>query len=311
MSPFLCVIFLLCLSTLATATKFDQVYEWDELDYEWPAEANRTKSLIDGTFKPEEMSPLYMAVFGSRLFLSLGSYNGIPVSLVTVPTSSTSTKNPKLTPFPSWDLHDYGKEGDCNKIEVAAGLQVDSIGRLWVLDSGSSECKAKLWIIDLINNDHTKLIHQFVFRNWMHDLVLDETADGTFAYISRWGESHIVVFNLKRKRSWMVYTPPKIQVISIAISPNLEEPRKLYLGKWISEEVYSISAATLRSGLTRRVKPKLIGKWKTTDPYRMLIDNQGTMYSAFVFSNNTQSWNTSQPFQAQLFHEDEVYRSPI
>ncbi|CAB3383651.1 Hypothetical predicted protein [Cloeon dipterum] len=232
MSPVLYAIFLLQLSSLSTAANFTQVYKWDELDYEWKSEVNKTKALKDGTFNPEKIYPFYMAVYGTRIFLSLASYEGVPVSLVTLPTSSASSAPPKLTPFPSWDIN--GKKGDCNKIEAAAGLQVDSIGRLWVLDSGSNTCKAKLWITDLINNDQTKLIHRFSFRHNMHDLVLDETPNGTFAYISRINQPIIFVFSLERNESWSVKTP-KTRVISIALSPK-EEPRKLYLSRFSNSE---------------------------------------------------------------------------
>ncbi|XP_065334617.1 protein yellow-like [Cloeon dipterum] len=168
-----------------------------------------------------------MAVFGTRIFLSLEKFDDIPVTLVSLRTSSASSSSPKLTPFPSWAMN---KWKDCNKIQAAKGLDVDSVGRLWVLDNGSDSCSSKLWTIDLANNDQTKLIIQFPFQKLKHDLVLDETPNGTFAYISLWGEQHIVVFNLERNQSWTLDTPG-IKVFSIALSPiKDQEPRKLYLG---------------------------------------------------------------------------------
>ncbi|XP_065336297.1 protein yellow-like isoform X2 [Cloeon dipterum] len=297
MTPFFATFFLLGLSSVAATTNFNQVYEWKELDYEWPSEASRSKALKDKTFEPDNISPHFIAVYGSRLFLSLESYGGIPVTLVSLPTSSASSAPPKLTPFPSWDMH--GKIGDCDKIEEARGLEVDSVGRLWVLDSGSNTCKAKLWTIDLANNDQTKLIHEIDINHSMHDLVLDETPNGTFAYITRWREEHIVVFSLERNQSWFVHCTPGLRLISIALSPKDQEPRQLYLAK--SKELYSFSVAALHNG-TRRVNPKLIGNW-TGPPYRMLMDNQGTVYAAFLWKNYASSWNSSQPLQEQRFRE--------
>ncbi|CAB3377141.1 Hypothetical predicted protein [Cloeon dipterum] len=225
MRPCFFVIVLLHLS-LATAVNFTQVLEWpDGMAYEWPSEAKKTQALKDGTFKPEKIEPIFMAVYGTRIFLSLVKYSNIPVTLVSLPTSSKSLESPKLTPFPSWDMHGIG---DCNKIEVATGLEVDSIGRLWVLDSGSENCNAKLWTIDLSNNDHTELVHQFSFYDWMHDFVLDETPNGTLAFISNYGAEHIVVFSLESNQSWIVETPG-LKSYSIALSPK-EEPRQLYVG---------------------------------------------------------------------------------
>ncbi|XP_065334971.1 protein yellow-like isoform X2 [Cloeon dipterum] len=299
MTPFLTAIFLLGLSSGATAANFSPVFEWNELDFNWPSEASRTTALKDGTFKPENIDPRFMAVHGSRIFLSLDdTYGGIPVTLGSLPTSGASSAPPKLTPFPSWDMH---VKGDCDKLERTKGLEVDSVGRLWVLDSGGDDCYAKIWTIDLNNNDHTKIIHRFPVRRLMQDLVLDETPDGTFAYISQGIEQNVVVFSLERNQSWIVKTP-EIEVFSIALSPKKDqEPRQLYLSKWYSKELYSISVAALRNGAGTE-NPRLIGKW-TADPYRMLLNNQGTMFTALLRQNYISSWNTSQPFAEQRFHE--------
>ncbi|CAB3382136.1 Hypothetical predicted protein [Cloeon dipterum] len=296
MHPFFFVVYLPL--SLATATNFTQVFEWNELDYEWPSEKSRTQALEDGSFIQKNIDPIHIAVYETRIFLSLDKYDGIPVTLVSLPTSSASTAPPKLNAFPSWDLHEYGH---CDKIESSRGLQVDTVGRLWVLDSGSKNCKAKIWTINLSNNDQTELIHRLSFVGWVHDLVLDETSDGTFAYISRWGEKHIVVFNFERNQSWIAYTQG-IAVFSIALTPKDQEPRHLYLGRYPSKELYSISVAALRNG-TRTAYPKLIGNWTATNSYRMLMDNHGTMYSAFWERNFIHVWNTSQPFQEQHFLE--------
>ncbi|XP_065336029.1 protein yellow-like [Cloeon dipterum] len=299
MTPSIFAIFMLGLSSVATAANFTLVYEWsDEWDYEWPSEATRTQALQNVTLKPEHIEPRFMAVYGTMIFLSLWNYDGIPVTLVSLPTSSASSAPPKLTPFPSWDMHG---NGDCNKIEEATGLDVDSVGRLWVLDNGSDNCYAKLWTIDLSNNDQTKIIHVFPFRKSMHDLVLDETPNETLAYIAWWRERKIVVFSLERNESWILDTPG-IRVMSIALSP-MEEARQLYVSNWSSNEVYSISVDALRNG-TQTANPELIGNWTTSKkPYRMLMDNQGTMYAAFWWKNYTSSWNSSQPFQEQRFYQ--------
>ncbi|CAB3383650.1 Hypothetical predicted protein [Cloeon dipterum] len=278
-----------------------RVYEWpEEFDYEWPSKESRTEALEDGTYDPKaRIKPLHMAVYGTRLFLGLFSVDGIPVTLVSLPTSSASSAPPKLTPFPSWDMH-LRRKGDCNKIIEVNGLDVDSAGRLWVLDRGNVLCNGKIWTIDLNNNDRIELIHQFSFHDWMHYLVLDETNDGTFAYISRWEQQNIIVFSLERNESRIVKTPG-IEVFSIALSPKDQEPRKLYLSKYYSDEMFSISVAALHSG-TGIANPKLIGKWIAEQPYRMLIDNHGTMYAAFLWENYILSWNTSQPFQHKRFY---------
>ncbi|XP_065335031.1 protein yellow-like [Cloeon dipterum] len=302
MTPFFTAIFLLAgLSSLATAgANFTQIFEWKELDFEWPSEESRAQALEDGNYIPENIEPRYMAVYGTRIFLSLHKSQGTPATLVSVPTSSASSATPKLTPFPSWDMH-LNESGNCDKIDRAVGLQVDSVGRLWVLDWGNSyfNCSSNLWIFNL-NNNETELVHRFSFDGKLHDLVLDETSNGTFAYVARWSDSHIVVFSLERNQSWIVDTPD-VEVLSIALSPKDQEPRQLYLGELFNNELYSISVAALRNG-TRTAEPELIGNWTGT-PYRMVMDNHGTLYAAFMDQNFISSWNTSQPFKEQRFHE--------
>ncbi|XP_065336587.1 protein yellow-like [Cloeon dipterum] len=299
MNPCFFVIVLLH-SSLATAVNFKQVFDWRHgLDYEWSSEESRIKALKDGSFKPGKIEPRYMAVYKTRIFLSLETSSNIPVSLVSLPTRSASSASPKLTPFPSWNIH--GK-GDCFKIEAAKGLQVDSVGRLWVLDEGSRNCSTKLWTIYLSTIHHTKLIHRFSFHFYANDLLLDETPNGTLAYISRRHQRHIVVFSLDSKETWILETPG-IEVLSIALSPNnKEEPRQLYLSKWNSNELYSISVDALRKG-TPTTNPKLIGKWTGT-PCKMAMDNHGTIYASFWWKHYIRSWDTSQPFEEQRFYEE-------
>ncbi|XP_065334480.1 protein yellow-like [Cloeon dipterum] len=296
MTPFCIAIFLLCHSSLATAANFTQVYEWpNNWDLDWPSEAKW--AIMDGSYYRFITEPLFMAVYGSRIFFMLVPNEAIPVGLVSLPTSSASAAPPKITPFPSWDVHEYEI---CNHIESPKGLEVDSVGQLWVLDVGSKKCNSKIWTIDLNNNDCAEIIHQFSFYGELHELVLDETPNETFAYISRQYEQNIVVFSLERNESWTVVTPG-IDVLSLALSPKDQEPRQLYLGQWNSTELYSIPVDVLRSG-TRTANPKLIGNWSAR-PYRMLIDEHGTMYTAFLKKNFIHSWNSSQPFLEQQFFE--------
>ncbi|XP_065334490.1 uncharacterized protein LOC135935851 [Cloeon dipterum] len=143
MTAFFVANLLLGLSSLATSANLTQVFEWpDGFDYDWPSEKIKTQALGGETFKPENIKPRFMAVYGERIFLSLYRY-GVPATLVSFPTSTASSAPPKLTPFPSWDMY-LNESGNCDKIDRAAGMQVDSVGRLWVLNVGNSNCNGKL-----------------------------------------------------------------------------------------------------------------------------------------------------------------------
>ncbi|XP_065336556.1 protein yellow-like [Cloeon dipterum] len=157
MSPFLAAIFLFSLD-VANAINFTTVYEWDKFDFIWPSEADTSNGQIKNEYRPENVVPSFMAVFGERLFLSLASNTGIPATLVWLPTSGTSTAPPKLAPFPSWHLH---KKDKCDTIQMAKGVETDTDGRLWVLDDGGEICPSKIWIFNLLNKDTIERVHQF------------------------------------------------------------------------------------------------------------------------------------------------------
>ncbi|CAB3383827.1 Hypothetical predicted protein [Cloeon dipterum] len=228
-----------------------------------------------------------MAVFGERLFLSF-YYSGNPASLVWLPTSGTSTAPPKLAPFPSWDFHK--KVNNCDTIEWARGLEADTEGRLWVLDQGSKFCPSKLWIFNLLNNDTTERVHQFpdnvvshsFHDRWLLDIVLDKTPDDYLAYIIDSESKHnIGVYSRKLDKSW--------------------EPRQLYLRRYSSTELFSVSVSELKNeGGSAAVK--LIGEF-TRQPYRMLIDSANVLYAAFFYQNYVSKWNISEPFREQRFYE--------
>ncbi|XP_065336289.1 protein yellow-like [Cloeon dipterum] len=299
MSPFFAAIFLHSLC-LATAINFTTVYEWETFDFDCPY------GKIRQDFDPKNVYLQNMAVFERRLFLSLNLDSGIPATLVWVPTSGTSAAPPKLSPFPTWHLHE---KHNCHTIQRARGMETDTGGRLWVLDNGSWECpKSKLWIFDMFDIDETERVHEFpdavvshtyktrVLRN----IVLDKTPDDNLAYITESESEHLVVYSRKMDKSWTVKTPGR-KWYSLALSPDMEATKQLYLARAFSYELYSVSVSELKNeGGTAAVK--LIGEW-TGVPYRMLIDSANVLYAAFFDKNYLSKWNISEPFHEQRFHE--------
>ncbi|CAB3379954.1 Hypothetical predicted protein [Cloeon dipterum] len=286
---------------LANAFNFTTVYKWDKFDFIWPT------GQIKDEYKPENVVPSFMAVFGERLFLSLGSNTGIPATLVWLPTSGTLTAPPKLAPFPSWRLH---KKDNCDSIQMAKGVETDPDGRLWVLDDGGEICPSKIWIFDLSNKDKTERIHQFPDKvislsysnRYLRDIVLDKTTDGYLAYITDYFSEHIVVYNRKMDKSWSVQTPGR-KWLSLALSPDPDgEARQLYLARADSKELYSVCVSELKNEGVGIVSVKFIGEWTRT-PYRMLFDSANILYAAFYDQNYTSKWNISEPFREKRFHE--------
>ncbi|CAB3366836.1 Hypothetical predicted protein [Cloeon dipterum] len=227
-----------------------------------------------------------MAVFGERLFVSLDPYRGIPATLAWLPTSDPSNTPPKLAPFPSWNLHE---KDNCDSIQSAKGVETDTDGRLWVLDDGRGRCPGKLWLFDLLNNDTIERVHHFPplvnsdNGRQLCDIVLDKTQDDYLAYITEYYSENIIVYSRKTDKSW--------------------EARQLYLGRYGSKELYSVSVSELKNeGGSAAVK--LIGEWTENNPYRIVIDSANVLYTAFFNRNYLSKWNISEPFREQWFYDE-------
>ncbi|XP_065337291.1 uncharacterized protein LOC135937886 [Cloeon dipterum] len=190
---------------------------------------------------------------------------------------------------------------------MAYGMETDTDGRLWVLDDGSEICPSKLWIFNLLKNDATELIHHFpdtvvshAYSNrYLRDIVLEKTPDDYLAYITDSFPEHIVVYSRKLDKSWTVKTPGR-KWECLALSAD-REARQLYLGRFNSKEMYSVSASELKKE-DGSAAVKLIGEW-TGIPYRMLIDGANVLYAAFTTQSYASKWNISEPFREQRLHE--------
>ncbi|XP_065335795.1 major royal jelly protein 1-like [Cloeon dipterum] len=289
---------------LANAVNFTTVYEWDEFDFIWPSGADSSHGQIKQNFKSSKVYLDYMAVFGERLFLSIETQSAVPATLVWLPTSGASTATPKLAPFPSWNLHE---KDNCDSIQWAKGMETDTDGRLWVLDDGNKKCAGKLWIFNLVNNDTTERVYQFpdtvvshsFDKRWLHDIVLDKTQDDYLAYITQVSSENIIVYSRKTENSWSVKIPG-VRISTLALSTK-SEARQLYLGRYGSKELYSVSVSELKKE-GGNATGRLIGKW-TARPYRMLIDSANVLYAAFNYQSYTSKRNNSTPFHEERFHE--------
>ncbi|XP_065334835.1 major royal jelly protein 4-like [Cloeon dipterum] len=280
----------------ANALEFTSVYEWNEFKFTLPD--NSVKSL-----EPRQVEAWYLAVSCKKVFL--GIHHGsktINYTLAWLPTNATST-TPQLYPYPSWEVQE---RANCRIIQSARGLTVDSVDRLWVLDNGNIKCPAKLLIFNL-KNDSVEFIHEFphdvVSHNYgarsLHDLVLDETKNGSFAYISVRETQHFLVFDLTRNRSWRVQTK-NIYVHALALSP-LKNRTRLFVSHYFSRELFSISVSNLRAG-EENVTPISVGQ-KSFYSNRLTMDDRGLLYFGLGNNRSVSVWNSS-----ESFHEKQVYQ---
>lgn len=115
---------------------FDVMFQWNIMDFVYPSQQQRTSAVRSGSFIPENVAPLGIAVSRDRVFVTTPRWNdGIPASLSSIALPAYS-QSPALEPYPNWDAHSSTTNPDCTRLLSVYRLAIDQCGRLWVIDSG-------------------------------------------------------------------------------------------------------------------------------------------------------------------------------
>jgi len=210
------------------------------------------------------------------------------------------------------------------------GLEVDSHGRLWVVDAGRlftrqtqrrrdmDKCPAKLLLFDLNNNNSLLVSFEFpesvVSHNssLLSDLVLDKTSDDWLAYISDSSNGAIVVFSLEKKKAWkaehasMKPAVPEheplplgrdLGVSGLALSP-IRDRTFLYFSTLSSNELFSVPVSELRAG-SEALTVKSVGT-RSAPSRGMSMDNRGVMYFGLLGKQSVARWDTRNSFNEEV-----------
>lgn len=112
-SKWLCMALNLCSiwdSGWTTRPELGPVYQWYNLEFDYPSEIERQEDIRDGTFKPGVPAPIDVDVHyptspkqKSRIFVTIPRFQaGIPATLGVV-SDRKKQSNPVITPYPSWE----------------------------------------------------------------------------------------------------------------------------------------------------------------------------------------------------------------
>ncbi|KAG8232183.1 hypothetical protein J437_LFUL012180, partial [Ladona fulva] len=210
---------------LLARENFEVVYQWILLDYDWESQEQKEEAIESGEFDPKNNTISGIKIWKDRVFVSTPRLlSGVPSTINWLQYPAKKEKNPQtkpLIPFPNWEMQ---KVGNCSAIQNVQSMEIDTTGRMWVLDVGSkylltptpnTECRPKLLIYDL-NEDADELLHVHVFseevaseQSFLNDLVLDINEERghtqTFAYIADSGmPGGIVVYHFENDTTWRV-----------------------------------------------------------------------------------------------------------
>ncbi|CAK1579916.1 unnamed protein product [Parnassius mnemosyne] len=193
------------------------VYEWKQLDFEFPTTEARQQAIENGSFIPENNMPMGVEVSGDRLFITVPRWrSGVPASLTYINLKDNSTMSPKLIPYPNWAAHTPRADG---KPEIVSPFRIraDRCDRLWVLDSGkinslgnnTMKFPPAFLIYDLKTD---KLLRKYTFpqdqvkdeSGFANIAVEDRDCNDTYAYASDTGKPGIVVYSWAKNDSWRI-----------------------------------------------------------------------------------------------------------
>ncbi|XP_055641820.1 protein yellow [Toxorhynchites rutilus septentrionalis] len=191
-------------------------YQWNQIDFEFPSEAERQEAIRTGVYVPENVIPIGLEVYKKRLFVTLPRWkSGIPASLAYININDTTTKSPKLRPYPSWNAHRQMSAEEAPEIVSPFRIRADRCGRLWVLDTGVADIlgntkvhsPTSLLVYDLHNDN---LLRRYKFpvdhikeNSFYANIAVEDTdCDDTFAYAADLGSPGLVVYSWRQQESW-------------------------------------------------------------------------------------------------------------
>ncbi|CAH2048258.1 unnamed protein product, partial [Iphiclides podalirius] len=256
------------------------VYEWKQLDFQFPTPEDRQQAVESGAFVPENCMPMGVEVYDGRLFITVPRWrSGVPASLAYINLKDNSTMSPKLMPYPNWAAHTPGADG---KSEIVSPFRVraDRCGRLWVLDSGKTDSLGNgtvkyppaLLIYDLKTD---RLLRTYVLpkeqvkedSGFATIAVEDRDCEDTYVYSGDVGKAGVVVYSWAKNSSWRIshhyFHPDPLAcdfsvkghnfswtdaIFGLGLSgPNADNYSTLYFHPMASYNEFSVSTEYLRN----------------------------------------------------------------
>ncbi|XP_073956952.1 protein yellow-like [Choristoneura fumiferana] len=323
---------LLHLVYLTSGDQLHTVFEWNQLDFQYPSPEARQQAIDSKTFIPENNLPMGVEVFEDRLFVTVPRWkDGVPSTLNYVSLKDNTTTSPKLIPYPSWAAHSIGNDGKPPEIISPFRVRVDKCQRLWVLDSG------KMGSLDPNATRHTpsiivydlktdNLLRRYQFpadqvkeeSGFANIAIEDGDCDNTFAYAGDVGKAGIVVYSWEKNESWRIthhyFHPDPLAcdfsvkgynfswtdaIFGIGISaPNSDNYSTIYFHPMASYNEFSVSTEFLRNKSLADANFnafKLLGsRGPNAQSSAAFVDPKtGVLFYSLVNLNAVACWRTS------------------
>ncbi|CAH4028629.1 unnamed protein product [Pieris brassicae] len=310
--------------------QLDILYEWKQLDYQWPSEEARNTALASRAFIPGNGMPMGIERHRDRLFITVPRWrHGVPASLTYINLNDNSTKSPALIPYPNWAAHDMnnGKPTIVSPFRVRA----DKCNRLWVLDNGkignlendTVKYPPAILIYDLLTDT---LLRNYVFPDdqvkeesgFANIAIEDIDCEYTYAYAGDLGKPGIVVYSWKKNESWRIthhYFHPDPLACDFSVkghnfswtdalfglslsAPNADNYSTLYFHPMASYNEFAVSTEYLRNQTVAEANFnafKLLGsRGPNAQSSASFVDPKtGVLFYSLVNLNAVACWRTT------------------
>jgi hypothetical protein len=172
------------------------IWEASKVDYVWPSASAKQNAIDGGSYLVEKNVVTGVKYWQGVYYLTVPRwFGGVPSTLNAYNPAADPNKQYLLQSWPSWGMN---KVGDCHALQYVQSMEIDSLGRMWVIDVGSvnifvlnngrlNACPPKLVIIDIASST---ILRTHIFspevasytENFLNDIVVDQKRG--FAYIT-------------------------------------------------------------------------------------------------------------------------------
>lgn len=324
------LVVLFLIGSCAAHDSFRVMFQWNYIDFAWPTTEARDEAIQRGQYIAANNAITGIKIWNNKMYLAVPRLrDGVPVTLaVTSSTPVNGVTAPRLEAYPNWNMQ---KVGDCSAFQSVESMEIDPMGRMWVLDSGRTatltleakdRCPPRLVILNLENGEVLRSYEfpQDVVRresSYLNDIVVDHE-DGGLAYISDSSRDDpgLIVFSLQNTSSWKVrhesmkaeseavgFMVGKTHVVSpmhingLALSPARErQDRQVYYSPLSSFHLYSLPTAVLKNG-TKNVRRfvRELGK-KNSQTAGMMMSSAGVLYFGLLADDAVSIWDSRTSF---------------
>ncbi len=293
------------------------IFKWNTLDYDWSDKEHRSRYINESKYISTNSFVRDFKIWAQWAYLTVPRWKiGIPATLVRIPLATTFLPaSPELQPYPTWSLQMLN---DCFALQSVHTIDIDSEGKLWVLDSGLVEelgenrsvCPPKLLVIDLQTNfiiKHATIPAEVRLNgSVLTTMALEREKQVVFIADSNYYESGIVVYNVTsdtfRRFSCeqlnpdedsanINYIPAHITPEFVSISLNTDR-NKLYFSTFDSQNLFYVNVS-LFSRDELDISDHVVDLGKNGRTVKLIADTKGYMYFNIVNEKAVAQWRES------------------